>query len=93
MKTQTEPKNRHERRAEAACARQKKPPTPVDLSGPFWNSDQLAAVCHTSRRSIERWRRTGSGPPYLKVGGRRLYDREATLAWLRSRQVTSTSAA
>jgi hypothetical protein len=93
MKIDEQPTNRHQRRAEAARARQKKPPKPLDLTSPFLDSDQFATLCHTSRRSVERWRREGNGPPFLVVNGRRLYDTAVVLEWMRSRQVMSTSAA
>ncbi len=59
---------------------------------PFLDSDQLATLAHTTRRTVERWRREGSGPAYLKVGGKVLYSTETALAWLRRDERTSTSA-
>jgi hypothetical protein len=92
-RTHQPPRNRRERRAEASVLRQKKR-IALDYAQPlpmFLDSDQFAELCHTSRRSVERWRRQGSGPPFLKRTGRILYDREVALAWLRSRVLSSTS--
>lgn len=33
----------------------------------------LAARWHVSPRTLERWRWTGTGPRFLKVGGRVIY--------------------
>src|SRR5437899_3100319 len=63
-----------------------------DLTRPTWDSDDLAYVVHATRRSVERWRREGSGPPFIRANGKILYDPESVRAWLRQREVTSTSA-
>ncbi|MCX8520556.1 MAG: DNA-binding protein [Rhodoferax sp.] len=34
---------------------------------------QLAARRHLSEKTLERWRHEGTGPAFLKVGGRVLY--------------------
>ena len=47
----------------------------------------------SSRRTLQRWRGTGEGPPYHRLGKRRVaYMRSELLAWLTARRHTSTSA-
>jgi hypothetical protein len=44
-----------------------------------------------SIRTLEKWRVTGEGPPYVKMGRRVLYRLEDLVAWINSRRRTSTS--
>jgi len=44
-----------------------------------------------SPRTLEGWRWKGTGPPYIKVGRRCLYDPAKTDAWLAERTHHSTS--
>ncbi len=37
------------------------------------NQIELADYWKISERTLERWRRRGEGPPYLKLGGRCVY--------------------
>jgi hypothetical protein len=37
------------------------------------NQIELARRWRLSHRTLERWRWTGEGPPYLKIGGRVVY--------------------
>ncbi len=37
------------------------------------NQIELSRRWNISHRTLERWRWTGEGPPYLKLGGRVLY--------------------
>lgn len=50
---------------------------------------EAAAFLRISPRTLERYRITGGGPPYIKVGAgtrtRVLYDRDALTAWLKFR--------
>ena len=43
-----------------------------------------------SQRTLERWRATGDGPAYVKVGHRVRYRRSALDRWLRQRTRTQT---
>ena len=48
-----------------------------------------------TERALTEMRRRGDGPPYIRLGsasGRVRYDIRELDAWMRSRQVTSTSA-
>jgi hypothetical protein len=88
-------KNRRERRAEKAVARRKRKPfVELDFSKPlppFLDGDQFAGLVHTTKRSVERWRREGTGPAFLKVGGKILYATDTVLSWIKSGERTSTS--
>lgn len=56
-------------------------------------STQLAEQLKTSVRTIEGWRVSGTGPPFIRAGGRRvLYRWSAVLSWLQDNEATSTSA-
>jgi hypothetical protein len=58
---------------------------------PFLDSDEFGALAHRDRRSVERWRREGVGPAFLKVRGKVLYETATAISWLRSDARTSTS--
>jgi hypothetical protein len=51
-------------------------PVPEDRyeSELFWRESELASRWRMSVRTLQRWRRAGSGPPWLKIGGRVVYD-------------------
>jgi hypothetical protein len=52
----------------------------------------LAARWHLSPRTLERWRWTGQGPRFLKLGGRVVYRVEDLVAWETARLRESTGA-
>ena len=86
--------NRRTRRAKAAVerrTRKARPRKPLDLSKPFMDTPQLGELLGVDKRSCERWRAEGSGPPYIKLKGVVLYDVATVLAWIRSHERTSTS--
>jgi len=67
------------------------PQSPNAPSSPFLTTEEVAAMLHLSKRTIEGLRLTSSGIPFIRVGGRRvLYAREAVLAWAQARTVLST---
>ena len=45
------------------------------------NQIELAARLNISPRTLERWRWTGEGPDYLKLGGRVIYRLEDIAAF------------
>lgn len=45
------------------------------------NQTELAARWTISARTLERWRWTGDGPAFLKIGGRVVYRLEDVLAY------------
>ncbi len=52
---------------------------------------QAAELIGMSRRTLEKWRGEGTGPPFLKLGRRVLYSVADLEEWLRSRRRYSTS--
>jgi predicted DNA-binding transcriptional regulator AlpA len=46
-----------------------------------------------SVRTLQQWRRTGDGPPYVKMGSAVRYNPEAVDAWVADRTVNSTAQA
>ena len=52
----------------------------------FLTEAEVASLLRIGRRSLERWRTTGDGPPWTRAGLRRvLYPRAALLAWAAAR--------
>ena len=43
------------------------------MADQFLNQVNLARRWHVSPRTLERWRWTGDGPAYFKIGGRVVY--------------------
>jgi hypothetical protein len=55
------------------------------------NQTELAARWTISARTLERWRWTGDGPAFLKIGGRVVYRLEDVLAYEQARHRRSTA--
>jgi hypothetical protein len=53
---------------------------------------QVARKFNVSVRTVERWAIAGGGPPFVSVGGIRLYPEHLADEWALARVVTSTSA-
>jgi CII-binding regulator of phage lambda lysogenization HflD len=67
------------------------------VSGPVIETpmieEEAAAFLKSSRRQLQRWRQTGEGPVYHRMGKRRVvYYRADLISWLGGRRHTSTSA-
>lgn len=45
-------------------------------------TDEVAALLRTPVRTVRDWTYRRVGPPSVKVGTRRLYDRRDVLSWL-----------
>ena len=60
-------------------------------AGSFVDTRQAAELIGMSKRTLEKWRVEGNGPPFLKLGRRVLYSRADLKAWLLSRRRHSTS--
>ena len=60
---------------------------------PLFTPDELAKVLKTSTRTLERKRIDGTGPPFIKFGGRVLYPPEGAEDYIRERTVTNTAEA
>ncbi|MFU8778864.1 MAG: helix-turn-helix transcriptional regulator [Roseovarius sp.] len=57
----------------------------------FLNQARLANRWQISPRTLERWRWTGEGPAFLKIGGRVVYRLEDVEAYENSRRCESTT--
>ena len=55
------------------------------------NQTELATRWSISARTLERWRWTGEGPAFLKIGGRVVYRLEDVLTYEQARQRRSTA--
>ena len=64
------------------------PPNPE-----FYTARDLSKRWKASEKTLERWRMDGTGPAYLKIGGRVLYATETILTHERARTRTATGAA
>jgi predicted DNA-binding transcriptional regulator AlpA len=72
--------------------RERLQPNPTVVAGglaatdEFLTDEQLAALIHVDGRTTLRWRNAGGGPPFVRVGPRRiLYRRSDVEAWLDAR--------
>jgi predicted site-specific integrase-resolvase len=54
------------------------------------NQVELAARLKISPRTLERWRWTGEGPAFLKIGGRVIYRLDDVEAYENGRRCEST---
>jgi hypothetical protein len=58
----------------------------------FLNTQDAAAYCNLSPSTLEKGRLSGTGPRYIKVGRRVLYDTRDLDAWFDACKRDSTSA-
>jgi hypothetical protein len=63
------------------------PETPRKFRRTLW----LEETTGIDRRTWERYRMTGGGPPFYRIGGVVLYDEHEALEWIASRRATSTT--
>jgi len=61
------------------------------MSDEFLNQVHLARRWHISPRTLERWRWTGEGPAYVKIGGRVIYRLDDVETHERERRFESTA--
>lgn len=59
----------------------------------IFTTREAAAYCRLGKPTLERFRITGEGPAYLKLGGAVRYRRCDLDAWLATRLTRSTSEA
>ena len=52
---------------------------------------EAADILGVSHRTLQQWRRTGGGPPYLKLGSAVRYDAAALEAWAEAQTRRHTS--
>jgi predicted DNA-binding transcriptional regulator AlpA len=55
------------------------------------NTRQAAERCGLSARTLEKYRITGGGPPFIRLGGAVRYQLEDLDAWIASNRRRSTS--
>lgn len=60
---------------------------------PLLDTEQAAPFAGVSAGTLENWRTQGTGPRFLKVGRRVLYDPDDIADWRASRRFQSTSEA
>ncbi|MGH7119553.1 MAG: helix-turn-helix transcriptional regulator [Acetobacteraceae bacterium] len=52
---------------------------------------RVREILHITQRTLERWRVTGTGPRFVRVGKRPLYRPDDLAAWLAAHTADSTS--
>jgi DNA-binding transcriptional MerR regulator len=57
----------------------------------LWTTQQAAKFLGLKAHTLEKWRTTGDGPPWLSVGGARRYRPSEVEVWLDSQARRSTS--
>lgn len=67
-------------------------PSRSALAARYFTTAQAAERLFSKVRTLERWRQTGFGPVYVKLGKRVLYSEESLAAWEASRTFANTSA-
>ncbi len=61
------------------------------MSSAYLMQGDVAALLHISPRTLERFRVSGDGPPFIKAGRRVLYRQSDLETWIASRLCHSTS--
>lgn len=51
-------------------------------NSPKLNRDETARDCGISTASLDRMRKSKTGPPYVRLGSRIVYDRQSVNDWL-----------
>lgn len=57
-----------------------------NLLADFLTQEEAAAELKVCKRTLDRWRMLGEGPPITRLGRRILYRRSSSQAWLRARE-------
>ena len=65
--------------------------TGVDPAGMFIDEQQVADMLCQSVRTIQKWRLTGNGPEFHKLGRSVRYRQSDVLAWADTRRKAHTS--
>ncbi len=63
----------------------------VPIQSPVLRTDPAAEYCGSTKSTFEKYRLTGEGPTYIKIGRVVVYDRDDLDAWLVSHRRMSTS--
>lgn len=61
-------------------------PEGASIFSGYLDRAELAKGLRKTVRSIDRMVLAGDGPPYVQVGNKKLFRREAVLKWLRERE-------
>lgn len=56
----------------------------------FLSANKAAGLLSISARTLHRFRETGEGPPYFRVGGRFVYEYDDLMEWMWSKRETPT---
>ena len=56
-----------------------------------WSPEELADNLGISPRTLAAWRKSRTGPAYIRSGGRIYYTSTAVMDWLQSLPVTHTT--
>jgi len=60
----------------------------------FYTARQLADLLHCSPRTLERWRRNRTGPPWVAASARHvLYSVDGVASWLAERSASGRGSA
>ena len=52
----------------------------------YLSENELAALLKVSKRTIQRWRSSGEGPPFIRVGARSIrYQLSSCMEWAEER--------
>ncbi|MCB1773858.1 MAG: helix-turn-helix domain-containing protein [Gammaproteobacteria bacterium] len=58
---------------------------------PRLTETQAAEFLNLSKKTLQAWRQSGEGPPYLKLGRAVRYEADAIRDWVKERERHSTS--
>jgi hypothetical protein len=53
----------------------------------YWTEQELADQLQKNRRTVQRWRKERTGPPFTKLGNSLVYNSKSAREWLRSREM------
>lgn len=62
-----------------------------DLADPLYVPEEAASLLKSNAQTLERWRSTGTGPPFVKVGRRVAYRLSDLENWLVEQRRRHTS--
>ena len=58
------------------------------LRDEFYEVSEFAEIVNRRVETIWRWWRSGEGPPYARIGSRRVIPKSGASEWLKARQIT-----
>jgi hypothetical protein len=65
---------------------------PKSLLDEYLPPAELAAELSVCKKTLDRWRVLGIGPPITKIGRKPYYSRAGVVAWLRAREQQTQAA-